>query len=382
MSSLMDASPPSRFASERLRYQKSRRFWLGLFAGSLGLHLGTMWLLPAWWRAVSPEPVSSTPLPIELVDVAEVSGGAVDAAGTSGEPLTPAEGSTAVPSAAASAPPPTTVAPTVPEISAVPPATFPDPAIAQPNPTFSDTAPIAPQPPAEFSDPTPWAAPPQDVQPSPVLPSPEPQPSPVFPPQNPQPNPTLPPTFPTGAEPPYVIGRPLPDPVEPPDPSAVDEQAGLPQGDGTTETVPEGTGLPTEGLPEYETNPQPQPSRGIAQLTAGTPGGDGGATTDIPEVAPQPQETSLNFTSDPTAPTGCVISPESVASFGETVSFQLVIDASGQVVEAYDNTVSGNPAYNELTRCLVRQWRFAPATTGGIPQQSNLPVTLSVQSAE
>lgn len=351
MSPLLNIGLSPRLSSERFRYQQPKRFWAALFAGSLGLHLVAALLAPALWRSFSPpsKGTGTAPTPVELIDVSELGGAAPN---NVTNPSDPALAGTPVTEAPA----------TVPPASAFPsPQSAPQPLTPQPNPSFSDTTPVAPQPPADFSD-TPAPTP---------LPQ-QPQPNQNPPAQPPQPNQGLPSGLPENGP---VTGQPLP-PV--PNPADAAGEAGSPGADIGDTLGAEGS---SDGLPGVGTPQQASPSRGVASLT---PGGSlpADATADLPEIPPQPVQTSLDFVSDPTDPNSCLITPDSEVSFGEPVSLRLVIGADGRVIDAFEEGAATNPAYTELVRCVVmRNWQFTPATTGGVAQQSNFLVTLSIQSA-
>ncbi|MBD2157192.1 hypothetical protein H6G02_22315 [Leptolyngbya sp. FACHB-16] len=355
----MDISP--RLSSERFRYQQPKRFWLGLFAGSMGLHLAALWLAPVWWRSLSPQSTGTgtEPTPIELVDASQLGGVALNDATTPADPALAGASAAGAPAATAPAAAPQP-SPTV------APQPVPQPLTPQPNPVFTDTTPASPQPPADFSD---------VPDPSPLPQEPLPTQDPAT--EQPQPNQDLP-SSPPETGPPVVSGNPLPSPGPVPNPSDSAEGAGLPgENDSVTSGGAEGT---SDGLPDVGTPQQVSPSRGLASLTPGS-ALPLDATADIPEVPAQPVQTSLDFTSDPTDPNSCVITPESQVSFGEQISLRLVIDTDGRVIDAFEEGASPNPVYTDLARCLVlRNWTFTPATTSGIPQQSNLLVTLSIQA--
>lgn len=65
------------------------------------------------------------------------------------------------------------------------------------------------------------------------------------------------------------------------------------------------------------------------------------------------------------------LKPEIMQSLGVKVGLQVSTDATGQVTQIAAQVPSRNPAYNELARCLVQHWGFAPAEDGGDPVPSN-----------
>jgi len=369
MSPLAHGHGTPRLSSERFRHQKPRRFWLGLFAGSLGLHLGTALLAPTWWRSLSPQSSAPAPLPIELVDVSEIGGVTVDDAGAIGDPAMTGEAPVAD-TQPYSVPPSDVV-----EEQAIAPQPAPvNPVPANPVPVNPDpVAPVpvepAPQPPVE--NPNPFnPSPPQATQPS--------QEQPVVP----QPQPPIPGSPPV--QPPNDTGAPG-DVTQPPEgtlPPGSFPETGLPSGGSESGTgeLP-GSGLGEDSLPEFGIGQDVQP----VQLRVDILSSESipmESTVDAPQIPAQLVEASKTITADPTNPNSCVVPPDSVASFGAIASLLLVVNDGGQVVDAFNQGTGANPAYVELAQCLVRNFTYQPATSEGIPRADNQVVSLTIQSAQ
>lgn len=65
------------------------------------------------------------------------------------------------------------------------------------------------------------------------------------------------------------------------------------------------------------------------------------------------------------------LKPEVMQSLGVKIALQVSTDVRGQVTQTAAQSVSQNPAYNELARCLVQHWGFVPAEDEGEPVPSS-----------
>ena len=337
-------------------------FWMLLLLGSVGLHAGSLLLMPFWWRSRQPQSQAANPLPIEVVELAEQPG-----IGTAASPVAP-------------------VAPVVPEAVAPTVEPNPQPQFTQPN--------VAPLPPQAPTNPQPFATPiPQSEpipNPAPPITSP---PNAGLPPQSPPPQSPPPPQPPTN-------GTPLPDPVAPPaaspppqtpdlppstdpgvDPNVGDPLAGADPGAGgdsgnqSRNPAGDGDNLGGVGVPGEST-----PTQFTAELQEVSPLPPE-QLQDIPEVYPEPLERAQTVVADPLDARYCQVLPESVEAFGEAVTLRLIIESDGTVQNTIVQSSSGSPDYDELARCIVQNyWTFQPATTEGIPVASDsLTATIVLQ---
>lgn len=344
-------------------------FWVALFAGSFGLHLLTVLSLPLWFRGSTPS--ASAPLPLEIVELESVTGGESAAPTVYENPLAAEPDLAQIPDFAA--PNPGSPDPIEnPLAQSTPSATqepLPNP-LAATSPDIDSLAPAStPQP--SYSDPR---------QPLPARPSPSEPPQPF-----PDPQPT-----------PLEQGSPLPDPgsVPNPPPEAVpgDDGSGVGRdsdpiinnpvpplsnpGELGREGAPPIAG--DDGLQEIGVGNEPQPVQLQAQIIELTTAEN---IQDIPGNNAEPLTDLRTLTADPTDPTSCIVPPNSIASFGQVVSFRLWIDSNGQVQEVFAADGSDNPDYLELARCIVQGWQFAPAMTDGMPHDSdNLVLSIAIES--
>ena len=333
------------FSKQLLRAREQKRpagFWLGLFAGSLGLHLAMVFSMPYWLQPSESE--AQAPLPVDIVDLssAELGGGTAD------PNATVSDEASAIPFSA-------------PPDSSQPPAFAVPPDVAQPSPVSAPPAPL----PEPVQDPVP-----APVQPEPIPPQDSPEPPP---PQPPQPSPpiqgevNLPsPTLPPAASP------------FPRDLASGGEESAEGSSETGEDTLPPG-GTTNDALPDFGINSGATAVQVSANLTdvASLPPEE---LQDIPEVNAQPLEQGRTFTADPMDPQSCVVPPDSVAAFGEPISLRVVIDNDGRVVDAIPQPPSWNQGYTELARCAIQNWQFSPATRDSIPIYSdNLIVTVILQ---
>lgn len=98
---------------------------------------------------------------------------------------------------------------------------------------------------------------------------------------------------------------------------------------------------------------------------------------DSAEVAAQPTATSRIFSSNP-ALSPCPVRREAIAVLGQTVALQVKTDELGQVTETVTQTSSQNAAYDELATCLVKSWKFQPATVQGQAVANGLLVHITI----
>jgi len=332
-------------SKQLLRAREQKRpagFWLGLFAGSLGLHLAMVFSIPYWFQ--TSESADQAPLPIDIVELSNADLGS----------------GTTAPNAAASDEP-----------SAIP---FTIPSnISQP-PDFAALPDLA-QPPPVSEPPAPLPEPVQDTVPPPVQPEPIPPYTPPEPQQQQPPQPSQP-----------IPGEvDLPSPSIPPttSPFPGDTASGGEERADGSDAAGEGTIPPGETtndtLPDFGINPGGAAVQVSANLT-GIESLPPEELQDIPEVNAQPLEQGRTFTSDPMDPQSCVVPPDSVRAFGESISLRLVIDNNGRVTDAIPQPPSWNQGYTELARCAVQNWQFSPATRDSIPIYSdNLIVTVVLQ---
>jgi len=378
----------SPFAGFSLANQDGRErknpsmFWLVLLLSSVGLHVGSLLLVPALWRSRQTQAPASNPLPIEVVELAEQPGdGAV-------APPTAPEGATAE-----------AIAPSAPVAPVAPPT--PD---AQPQPSQPEASTTRPPDPVRrFPFPSAQPAPAPIPTPAPA-PSPQPPPDPapqptneVFPPQNPAPQPPAP------ADPPPqpVVGTPLPEPVAPPptappdplspgnpplpdsaiNPGVPDPRTGtLPgaggdSGDQSSDIMGNGESLEAIGVPGEA--PPREVTADLVEVSPLPPE----QLQDIPDTHPEPLARSQTATADPFDQRYCQIFPGSVTPPGQPVTLRLIIGEDGNVQEAIVRSSSGNPAYDDLASCILENyWTFQPATVEGIPTSSDsLEVTITLR---
>lgn len=385
------------------RHVDSPRLWLGVLSGSIAIHLLLLLLaLPLLVRIVqgSLKPSAQNDVPVELVQLPPEGIEAEPSFNPTGEnPVRPPADDPALASNGMA--------------SAAPPQPFLPP--AQP---FQDDRPLEPALQEPFSDDPAIAPPPQgETRPLEQLqpveePAEEPAEGPVEEPWNtlptqprtepsqgetdeiePRRNPQLPPVPPADSSPPLADPIPLPTPEfggnlpESGDPIASNpapDTGDLGQIDNPgTIPAPNGDGEVDGTLPEVGVSDRPQATSYI--VTMGVDPLPPNEATDIAEQPATPQTVRQDFTYNPAGGnaglSSCEVGPEVVPALGQTVAMQVVVDATGQVVETVlrpESAGVGEP-YATLAQCLVRQWKFNPASNQGVPvADSNLVVSIQV----
>jgi len=101
---------------------------------------------------------------------------------------------------------------------------------------------------------------------------------------------------------------------------------------------------------------------------------------DIPDQNATPIESIQSFVSDPTQ-SACFITPDVLPYLGQPVTLRVWVKATGTVEQAWlaeDNVLPN--AYTSLAICLLKEWKFHPAITGGEAVESDnliIPVTIN-----
>jgi TonB family protein len=347
MEQLTDPTASSLAAIARRRYADSPALWSLVIFGSLVLHLALI-LGSNWFNLqVSLAPLEATDvMPMELIDIVPQSAELVEPSIAS-EPQSVDEEQSADRSSisianaeAASPQPELPQQSTAPQVETVTPRS-----LAPPSPTITPSAfrnpgdrpsPSTPDSPGTSPPVSPTPAP--QSTPAPGTPAPPPSASPT--PISPSPGATTPPTG--GAEDLPVV------PV-----------SGVPGGDR----------LPTGITASLTYRSEPVLINGNAR--------------DVPEESAVPNQETRNFSSDLTGgvsgtdsvgdTASCELKPTVLPNLGsgQPVSIRVVVDEQGKVLDTNLVATSQNGDYDQLAECLIKQWEFTPAMSGGLPIFSN-----------
>lgn len=211
------------------------------------------------------------------------------------------------------------------------------------------------------------------------------------------------PTPPASPTPPRSTEQPEP-PAAPQSPSSTTNQsANTPGADGATTTpMPPGEPSPpgpaTSGvlLPGVPAVPDPDRNRVPAdpirptrpQVISQNPIPASFSATLTVAPAPEPEGVVAPVLQDePTKVfqsqvSRCVLHPEALHSFGQSVVLQIEVDAAGQVVTPVQVANSSqNDRYDQLAQCVVQEWQFKPAMTTQASQKLPVAGQLTVQVA-
>jgi TonB family protein len=369
MAELTNAPKPTRFPLIRKPESESPLLWLSLAAGSIAFHLILLLITLPLAVRLSAQQQSQEPTAIDLVELPPE---------TAPSTLTEAPPAESRPEAAPAS---------VPE--ATEPAAEPSPAPAQPEPPVEPDAPIFP--PLSQTPLTPAPLPSNSPTPIPPSPSPRPReipsPSPSPEPPDPEPSPSPEPSRPVAPSPapPDPETDPAPQPNPEPDPDPADALPDLPAPpieNGSESGLDEPTS-PSDSeseldLPDVAISDEVTPANWTANLlNVGTiPASED--PTDIPEQPAIPNGDSLTVTADPLT-SSCDAEPEAYQFFGQPVELQVAIDETGQIFDKVQiRQSSGNSAYDDLAACLIREWEFTPAVSGGQPIASNLVIVITI----
>jgi hypothetical protein len=327
------------FASPGRQHSDPPQLWAGVIIASLGIHaIFLAATLPFILKMATSQPQVAS-VPIELIDL------------PAAQQSTPSEATGAIAPTSPAALPPSTPA----TASTQPPATGAPPSTTNPAtnpPLTSDRLPIS-QP---ESDRPPASQP--NIEPSS-------QPSPASPPSL---SPPLPPTS---------------DTRETTDPPTTAPPAN--SGEPTTNNPPnESTGTPSpagSGDPDLPGVPVPStitPTTITANFSSSViPASEN--PKDIPEQPAVPVATSQDFPLDPQQ-LDCTDTPEANQFLGQPISFQVTVEADGQVSNVQPREPIPNQEYAHLAACLLQRLPFRPAMNDGQPVTSNYSVvTVTLQ---
>ncbi|MEP0868402.1 TonB family protein [Trichocoleus desertorum AS-A10] len=380
MTPLIDPSAQNQSADWR-RHADPPNLWLAVLSGSIVIHVLLALTLRWSIRVAIAQPSNASSAPIEVVDIAPETASieaeaAAPTAPIAQDPVTDsappqADDGVAVLEPGVTAILPESVEATAPSPSPSPPISQPpQPSSATPPASLPFTPPVLPNPqasPEPRRDPEPEAnvvPPPADNNQAPVAPdngSETPTESNIPPEQTSEDTGALP--APEGQTGTTQEGSeaPLGNPDSASEESETESNS-LPPGP----TVPDSAPAPTDGglgeaIGQVPVSQDPVPAEFQASLSVTEPGGPG--AVDFHDQLATPKATSKTFPSDPTSVSGCVLVPESVQYFGQSVELRIAIDEQGRVLD--DATVvrqsSGSESFDQLATCVIASWEFNPA---------------------
>jgi len=337
----MNPATPVQQRSDRRRYSDPPLLWISLLGGSVGIHLLLFlcgYLTATRWLKMQ---VTVDPIAVDVVPSVPESAPSISSSSTRSTPN---------PAIASSTPPPVTQPNSAPRQPAATPVPIePSQPSLQRSPTGDNRRQVPPTTPQHQQ------RPPRQKQP-PRSPLPVPFPGASNSPRSAPPDGTMPSPNPAHSpastpDPPLSSPSPLPD------------TGSASPSPGASPSLPPTGSSGNSPLPTVPISSNPVPAQFSAKVIKVEPSTD---AKDPPAhfATLIPGKTTQTFTSTVSEPNGCLLTPESLHGFKQTVILRIVVNRQGKVDDQEKPSIrrsSGNDRYDELAACVIRNWTFNPA---------------------